>query len=113
MKVKVHSPDGDFFDIVASVQQGNTLALYLFIICIEYILQTSLKLVDKFVYLGSSISSTESDINMRLAKTWTAIDRLSIIWKSDLSNKIKQFLPSSECVISSIQMHHMDADKAY
>ena len=46
------------------------------------------KLVDKFTYLG--ISSTESDINMRTVKTWTAIDRLSIIWKSDLSNKIKR-----------------------
>ena len=28
----------------------------------------SLKLVDKFTYLESSVSSTESDINMRLAK---------------------------------------------
>ena len=49
----------------------------------------SLKLVDKFLYLGSSISSTESDINMRLSKACTAINRLSIIQKSDLSNKIK------------------------
>ena len=29
------------------------------------------------------------DINMCLVKAWTAINRLSIIWKSDLSNKIK------------------------
>ena len=42
---------------------------------------TSLKLVDKFTYLGSSVSSTEKDIDMRLTKAWTAIDRLSIIWK--------------------------------
>ena len=48
------------------------------------------KLVDKFVYLGSCISSTESDINMCLAKTCTAIDRLLIIWKSNLSDKIKR-----------------------
>ena len=39
----------------------------------------SLKLVDKFTLLGSSVSSTEKDINMRLAKAWTAIDRLSVI----------------------------------
>ena len=26
---------------------------------------------------------------MRLAKAWTAIDRLSIIWKSDLTDKMK------------------------
>ena len=40
---------------------------------------TSLKLVDKFTYLGSSISSTEKDIGTRLKKAWTAIDKLSII----------------------------------
>ena len=48
---------------------------------------SSLKLVDKFTYLGSSVSSTETDINMRLAKAWTAIDRLSVIWKSDIFSK--------------------------
>ncbi len=45
--------------------------------------------MDKFPFPGSCISSTESDIKMRLANECTAIDRLSIIWKSDLSNKIK------------------------
>ena len=52
--------------------------------------RTSLKLVDKFTFLGSSISSTEKDIDARLTKTWTAIDRLSIIWKSDLTDKMKR-----------------------
>ena len=50
---------------------------------------TSLKLVDKFTYQGSSVSSTEKDIDTWLTKAWTAIDRLSIIWKSDLTNKMK------------------------
>ena len=39
---------------------------------------------------GSSVSSTEKDINIWLAKAWTTIDRLSIIWKSNLSDKIKR-----------------------
>ena len=51
---------------------------------------TSLKLVDKFTYLGSSVSSTEKDIDTRLTKIWTAIDKLSVIWKSDLTNKMKR-----------------------
>ena len=51
---------------------------------------TPLKIVDKFTYLGSSVSSTEKDIDTRLTKAWTAIDRLSIIWKSDLTGKIKR-----------------------
>ena len=52
--------------------------------------RTSLKLVDKFTYLGSSVSSTEKDIDTRLTKAWTAINRLSIMWKSDLTDKIKR-----------------------
>ena len=161
-KVKVRSPDGDteYFDIVAGVLQGDTLAPYLFIICLDYVFRTSidkirengfeltkkrsrrypaktitdtddiailantpdqaetllhsleraatgiglyvnahkteymcynqmgdistldgtpLKLVDRFTYLGSRIASTEKDINTRLTKAWTAINRLSII----------------------------------
>ena len=41
-------------------------------------------------YLGSSVSSTEKDIDTRLTKAWIAIDRLSIIWKSDLTDKMKR-----------------------
>ena len=50
---------------------------------------TPLKLVDKFTYLGSSVASTEKDIDTRLTKAWIAINRLSIIWKSDLTDKMK------------------------
>ena len=49
----------------------------------------SLKPVEKFIYLRSSISSPENDMKVRLAKAWTAIDRLSAIWKSNLSYKKK------------------------
>ena len=175
-KVKVRSPDGDteYFDIVAGVLQGDMLAPYLFIICLDYMLRISidkirengfkltkkrnrkypaktitdadyaddiailantpnqaktllhsleraaagiglhvnahkreytcynqtgdistldaapLKLVDKFTYLGSSVSSAEKDINTGLTKVWTAINKLSIIWKSDLTDKMKR-----------------------
>ena len=50
----------------------------------------SLRLVDKFTYLGSSVSSTENNIDTQLTKAWTAIDRLSIIWKSDLTDEMKR-----------------------
>ena len=167
IKVKLRSTDGDteHVDIVAGVLQGDTLAPYLFIICLNYVLRTSidkirengfeltkkrsrrypaktmndaipantpnqaetllhsleraalsiglhvnahkteytcfnqtgdistldgtsLKLVNKFTYIGSSVSSTEKDIDTWLTKAWTAIDKLSIIWKSDLTDKI-------------------------
>ena len=50
----------------------------------------ALKLVDKFTYLGSSVASTKKDIDTRLTKALTAINRLSIIWKSDLTDKMKR-----------------------
>ena len=164
-KVKVHLLDGDteYFDIVAGVLQGDTLTPFLFIICLDYVLRTSidkirengfelkkkrsrrypaktitdanyaddiallantpnqvetllhslewaaagiglhvnahkteyvcynqtgdistlegmsLKLVDKFTYLGSSISSTEKDIDTRLTKALAAINRLAVL----------------------------------
>ena len=37
-----------------------------------------LKLVDKFTYLRSSVSSTKNDINTRLAKAWTAIGLIEV-----------------------------------
>ena len=175
-KVKVCSPDedNDYFDVVAGVLQGDTLTLYLFIICLDYVIRTSidkmkdnsfklakegskrypaesitdmdyadviallantlaqaesllqdlalvaagiglhinadkmgymcfnqrgdistlngssLKLVDKFTYLESSVSSTETDINTRLVTAWTATNRLSVIWKPDLTDKINR-----------------------
>ena len=182
IKVKVHSPNGDtdYFDIVAGVLQAGVLAPYLFIICLDYVLRTSidkikengfeltkkrrrrypaktitdadegddieilanapdqaetlqhslerdtagiclhfnahkteymcfnqtgdistlvsssLKLVDKFTYLWSSVSSTEKDIHTRLTKAWTAIDRIAVIWKSDLTDKVKpSFFPAA------------------
>ena len=51
---------------------------------------SSLKLIDKFTYLGSSVLSTEKDIETRLTKAWTAIDKLSIIWKPNLTDKMKR-----------------------
>ena len=43
-KVKVHCLDGDtdYFNIVAGVQQGDSLAPDLFIICLNYMLRTSI-----------------------------------------------------------------------
>ena len=155
MKVRSTDGDTDCFDIVAGVPQGDTQAPYLFIICLDYVLRTSidkikengfkltkkssrrypaktitnadyaddiallanaptqtetllhslertvegiglhvnalkteymcfnqkgeistlngssLKLVDKFTYQGRSVSSTETEIDTRLAKAWT------------------------------------------
>ena len=67
-----------------------------------------LKLVDEFTYLGSNISSTESGINICLVKVWTIFNRLSIIQKSDLSDKIKQ-----DFFQTPVWIHHMNANKMH
>ena len=64
---------------------------------------SSLKLVDKFTYLGISVLSTETEINMILAKAWTAINSLLVIWKLDLTDKIK--LTFFHAVVVSILLY--------
>ena len=46
-KVKVRSPDGDteYFDIVAGVLPGKMVAPYLFILCLDYVLRTSIETI--------------------------------------------------------------------
>ena len=46
-KVKVRSQDGDtdYFDIVVGVLQDDTLAPYLFIICLDYVLRMSIDMM--------------------------------------------------------------------
>ena len=58
-KEKVRSPDGDteYFDIVAGVLQGDTLAPYLVIICLDYVLRTS---IDKIRENGFELTKRRS-----------------------------------------------------
>ena len=73
---------------------------------------STLKLVDQFTYLDNNISSTKSDINICLMKAWDAIERLLIIWKSNLSDKTG-FLPNCSYIRTIIWIHHMDTDKMH
>ena len=185
----VRSPDGDtdFFEILAGVLQGDTLAPFLFIICLDYALRTSLdtnkhlgfklkqaqssrnpakfitdvdyaddlaltshtiqeatellhkletaareiglyintkkteymefnqtgtitsldgrqlKSVQDFTYLGSSIQSTDKDMQIRKGKAWTALNKLEKIWKSNLSMKLKRNLFTA--VVESVLLY--------
>ena len=58
-KVKVRSPDGDtdYFDIVAEVLKGDTLAPYIFIICLDYVHRTS---IDKIKENGPKLTKKRS-----------------------------------------------------
>ena len=61
------------------------------------------ELVFKFTNLYSKNSSTERDVNTHLAKVWTAVDRLSIMWKPDLSDKRKRDF--FQAVVVSLLLH--------
>ena len=89
-KVKVRSPDGDteYFDIVAGVLQGDTLAPYLFIICLDYVLKAS---IDKIRENGFELTKKRS--KRYPAKTITdadyADDLTLLVW-----NELQQALAS-------------------
>ena len=58
-KVKVRSTDGDteYLDIVSGVLQGDTLAPYVFIICLDFVLRTS---IDKIRENGFELTKKRS-----------------------------------------------------
>ena len=68
----------------------------------------SLNLVDQFTYRSSNISFTESDVNTRIGKAWTAIDRLSIIWKSNVSDRIKRSCSRPSIIV---WLHKLDSNE--
>ena len=72
-KVKVRSPDGDteYFDIVAGVLQGDTLAPYLFIICLDYVLRTSIdKIKENGFELTKKRSRRKSDLTDKMKRSF-------------------------------------------
>ena len=71
-KIKVRSlyGDTDFFDIVAGVLQGDTLAPYLFIICQNYVLRTSIDLMRENGFTLKKKQETD-DILHKLLRTQT------------------------------------------
>ena len=63
----------------------NTLRKYM-----DPLIPPVMSYIVSFTYLESSVESTKKDIETRLTKAWIAINRLSIIWKSDLTDKMKR-----------------------
>ena len=49
-----------------------------------------LEQVNDFNYLGSKIISSENDILVRIGSAWSALNKLTPIWKSNLDVSIKR-----------------------
>ena len=95
MKVKVRSSNGDtdYFDIVAGVLQGDTLASSLFIICLDYVLRTSIDLMK-----GSGFKLTKERNRRYPAQTITDVDYADDI--ALLANTLAQ----AETLLHSLQL---------
>ena len=102
-KVKVLSLDGDteYFDIVAGVLQGDTLASYLFIICLDYGLRTS---IDKIRENGFELTKKRS--RRYPAKTITDADYADdIVILANSPTKAETLLHILERAAAGIGLH--------
>ena len=102
-KVKVRSPDGDteYFDIVAGVLQGDTLAPYHFISCLDYVLRT---LIDKI--RENSFELTEKRSRRYPEKTITDADYTDdIAILPNTPNQAETRLHSLERATAGIGLH--------
>ena len=102
-KVKVRLPDGDteYFDIVTGVTQGDTLAPYLFIICLDYMLRTSIDKIKE-----NSFELTKKRSRMYPAKTITdtdSADGIGIV--ANTPNQAERLLHSLEPAAVCIGLH--------
>ena len=48
-----------------------------------------LKQVDNFKYLGSWIQSSEKDMNIRIGRAWSALNKMMKVWISNLKNYLQ------------------------
>ena len=63
------------------------------------------------LFLSLKRRLNRKNIDTRLTKAWTAINRLSIIWKSDLTDKMKRSFFRERRIDTAIWMHNMDSNK--
>ena len=102
-KVKIRSPDGDtdYFDIVVGVLQGDTLAPYPFISCLDYVLRTS---IDKIKENGFELTKKRS--RKYPAKTITDADYADDIGLlANAPAQAKTLLHSLERAAAGIGLH--------
>ena len=110
-KVKVCSLDGDtdYFNIVAGVRQGNTLAPYLFIICLDHVLRTSSDKIKE-----NSFKLTKERSRRYPAKTITDADYANdIALLTNAPAQAKALLHSLEWATAAIGLHVNAHDRIY
>ena len=49
-----------------------------------------IKQVHDLKYLGIYVASTDHDVNVRIGQVWAALKNMTLIWKSNISLKLKK-----------------------
>ena len=104
-KLKVRSPDGDtnFFNIVAGVLQGDTLASHLFIIYLDNVLRTSMDLMKE-----NGFTLKKKKKKQTLPTNWDYADDLALLVNT--STQAESSLLNLERAAGGIYLH-VNADK--
>ena len=63
----------------------------------------NIRAVQDFTYLGSSIASTKRDIDIKLGKASSALNKLDVIWKSSLPANLKRSY--FQATVESVLVH--------
>ena len=96
----------DYFDIIAGVQQGGTLAPYLFIICLDYVLRTSIDIIK-----DNGFKPAKERSRRYPAQTITDADYANdIVLLANTPSQAETLLHSLERAAADIGLH-VNADK--
>ena len=98
--------DTDYFDIVAGVLQGGTLAPYLFIICLDYVLRIS---TDKMKDNGFKLTK-ERSWRYHAQTIWDANYANDIVLLINTPAQAETLLHCMERAAAGIELH-VNADK--
>ena len=108
IKVKICSLDGDtdFFYIAAGDLQGDTLARYLFIIYLDYVLRMSIKIMKDIDFTLRNARSRCYPLQTIMDADY--IDVIALL--ANTPNQTKSLLHNLELAARGIS-HHVNADK--
>ena len=110
-KVKVRSPDrdSDFFDIVVGALQEDTIAPYLFIICLDYVLQTSIDIIKEN---GFTLKKKKKARSRRYSAetVMDAADADDTAFLANTPTQTKSLLNSLDQTAAGSD-HHLNSDK--
>ena len=108
VKVRLLDRDTDFFDMVAGVLLRDTLAPYRFIICVNYVLRTSIDLIKEN---GFTQKKKKSRSRRYSAETVTDADYTdTIVLRAKTPTQAESLLHSLEQAAGGIGLY-VDADK--